>query len=319
MKKIIGLLALVLLMGCDDGDMTFNTFDFSSVQPQSCGTESNIIFKFNGTEVLVLDLAPANFINVATGIEGRIVTIGGSNRIVYRNYSGVVGATTICSTIPPASPTVREEWQGVDGSRVKIITTEVRNDVGVLTGYTHQITLLEVRFKRGEEEITINDNLFGSYNTPLGYVFNFGLEVDGIDQIGIEDCNNLVYKKNNAEALILNLPANSYPQTEGTTEITITPNNSPLFFRVYTGSISNSVLCDPLPPITPVLKEGWAATEGKIKINTILVDGVLKYKIYFSDIIFTNSDNSGEGFSIGEANSDGTPNDYLFGTYTPSP
>ncbi|RZJ75171.1 MAG: hypothetical protein EOO45_06420 [Flavobacterium sp.] len=322
MKKIFGLLALVLLMGCDDGDMTFNTFDFTNAAVQSCDVESNIIYKANGTEVLLLDLAPSNFINVVTGTEGRIVTIGGANSVVYRNYSGNVttGPTgTLCNAIPPASPTVREEWQGVDGGRIKIVTSQVRSDQGVLTGYTHQITLMEVRFRKGDEEITISDNLFGSYSTPLGYIFNFGQEIDGIDQIAIEDCNDLVYKKNNAEALILNLPASAYPQTEGSTEITIEPGNFFLFFRVYTGSISNSVLCDPLPPITPVLKEGWLATEGKIKINAIVTDGVLRYKIYFADVIFTNSDNSGEGFNVGMANDDGTPNDYLFGTYTPSP
>ena len=139
MKKFLGLVALLLIMGCDDGDMSFDTFDFTDAVAQKC-TDGNILYKINGSEVLILDIDPSNFIN-AEDLQGKIIPIGTTNKVTYRNYSGTVTNSSgiICTDVPPATPTVIEEWIAVGGS-IKIITSKLLDNEGNINGYAHQIT-----------------------------------------------------------------------------------------------------------------------------------------------------------------------------------
>ena len=88
MKRIIGLVALVLLLnGCDDGELTVQTIDFSTVAAVKCNL-NDIIYKLNGSEILALEVPASEnaFINEPT-ISGtpRVVNLTATNRVVYRS------------------------------------------------------------------------------------------------------------------------------------------------------------------------------------------------------------------------------------------
>ena len=58
MKKFLGILVcLLMLNGCDDGDLTIETINFEDVQASSCG---ETIYKLNGNEALYMKI-PASF------------------------------------------------------------------------------------------------------------------------------------------------------------------------------------------------------------------------------------------------------------------
>lgn len=315
MKKIFFLLAVVLCVSCDDGDMTLKTFNFNqNAAPERCG-ENNVLFKINGTEVLLLDIDQSNFQNIVN-TTGKIVAVDANTKLIYRNYSGTINATVLCAEIPPASPVVNEEWNAEAGGQIKIITTESKNESGIVTGYNHQITLINIKFTKGDEEIIITDNLFGTYTTPVGYSFDFR---DAEDNARVEKCDdkNLFYKVTAQESLLIEF--DTIPFSEAVTTKTITLENNPgkrVYFNVYSGNVSNTSICAAVPPITPVVTARWTATSGNLKIVTsVQNDTVYSHKFYLSDVKFTRQDNTNQSFTVGQLN--GQPEDYLIGTYTP--
>lgn len=173
MKKVFGLLlGVFLLTGCDDGDLVLESFNFNNAPIQKC-SDKTLLFKTSGEELLLLDIPASNFPNEVTPVdEPRIVTISGSNKVLYRKYSGNVSNTSICSVIPPASPTVLSEWTASGGGTIQIVTTEkttidpVTNE-SVLTGYNHQIKFLNIQFVSTDNIFVYEEYLFGTYTTNL--------------------------------------------------------------------------------------------------------------------------------------------------------
>lgn len=330
MKKIFFLITiLIAVTACDDGDMTFKTFNFGDTAPVRCG-ESSILYKPQGTEVLILDIPPTNFANVPSDtvtIDGeiqyqpRIINVGGGNgRIIYRNYDAPVSgaANLFCTDIPSASPSVIEEWQG-DGT-IGIATAPVfSTETQRITGYRHTITLIDVSFNKDGETVRIIDNSFGSVSTPLGYTFNFGNEQDEAP-IGVYECENgLVFNRSGSEALVLNFEPENFPAQESVFTIDLEDNiDNTVRFYVYSGTITNTTICSNEQVITPTLTAIWRATEGTVEI-TAIADGNsttgYRYQIRFYDIAFSNSSSQGEVIS-GISNT--TEGDYYyFGEYIP--
>ncbi|MES2487163.1 MAG: hypothetical protein V4581_14600 [Bacteroidota bacterium] len=280
MKKIFGLAAaLVLLAGCDDGEMTFNTFDFTDADVVLCNTDSNIRFKINdnGTEVLILDIDIASvLVNAETPVDvPREVNVSGTN-LIYRNYDGNVSTTTLCSTIPPVSPSVIDEWLG-DGV-LQIITRKVYDpdDITHLTGYSHQITLKNVTFTKvgSNEQVVITDNNYGVILRNLNFEFDFETTVSPLAEL--TPCNNNAtgpfYRLNGTEALVLSLDPAIINSTDTTIPILIdlsdSQDDNDLVLRVYSSSVFDTNICSVNPPITPTEKERWEAYDGQIKIVT---------------------------------------------------
>lgn len=173
MKKVFGLLlGVFLLTGCDDGDLVLESFNFNNAPIQKC-SDKTLLFKTSGEELLLLDIPASNFPNEVTPVdEPRIVTISGTNKVLYRKYSGNVSNTSICSVIPPASPSVASEWTASGGGTIQIITTEkttidpVTNEP-VLTGYNHQIKFINIQFVSTDNTFVFEEYLFGTYTTNL--------------------------------------------------------------------------------------------------------------------------------------------------------
>nr|WP_294936949.1 hypothetical protein [uncultured Flavobacterium sp.] len=173
MKKLFGLLICVLLLaGCDDGDIVLQSFNFDSAAIQKC-SDKDLLFKINGEELLLVDIPASNFPNEITPVGSpRIVTISATNRVLYRKYNGTVGNTTICSDIPPASPTVLNEWNAASGGTIQITTTAITTidpitSVETTTGYNHQIKFVNIQFVGSEDSFVFEEYLFGTYTVNL--------------------------------------------------------------------------------------------------------------------------------------------------------
>jgi hypothetical protein len=331
MKKIFGLIAaLILVMGCDDGEMSFNTFDFSNGTTSTCA-DSDIYYKINGTEVLIINLAGDPLINVATPHDPltdadipRQITIGSTNTITYRNYDGTPTANSMCSFPAPASPGVLEEWSGV--GTIEVITDVVRNSTGQITGFSNKITLRDISFTKDGETTRIVDNEFGSIIVPIGFTFNFGVVEEGEDPVAQtcdDDENDLIFKRNGREALLLDLDlARFSDNVAGTTEtINISDlTDEGVVFLVYDGTTTIANICDVISPVSPHISERWAATSGTININTVPAPGsALVHQIRFNNMVFTKvSDLSGQTFTIPDLlNLGAGVTEYYFGVYVP--
>lgn len=173
MKKLFGILVCFLLLtGCDDGDLVLESFDFDTVAIQKCPNK-NLLFKINGDELLLMDI-PASFFppEVTPADQPRIVTISGTNQVLYRKYSGTASNNTICSEIPPANPTVNAQWTAANGGTIQITTTErtttdpVTNET-TLVGHNHQIKFTNIQFVGENDTFVFEEYLFGTYTTNL--------------------------------------------------------------------------------------------------------------------------------------------------------
>lgn len=168
MKKLFVLVASVfMLQACDDGDITLESFNFDTVGIQKC-TNNNLIFKINGDELLLLNIPAASFANEETPDGSpRVVNVNASNQIIYRIYTGNINSNSICSTIPPASPTVQNEWNATGGT-IEIVTDALYAIDGVtITGYTHNIKFKNVNFSGSSNSFSFIEYTFGNYETSL--------------------------------------------------------------------------------------------------------------------------------------------------------
>ena len=155
----------LMLQSCDDGDITLQSFDFSSQSVQEC-TDNNLIFKTKNDELLLIDISEENFPPEETPEgEPRVVTVSSVNQIIYRKYSANVTSTSICSDIPPAAPVVTKEWIATGGT-ILIETNIVYETDGVtINSYTHNIKFVNVNFASPEESFSFEEYLFGDYTT----------------------------------------------------------------------------------------------------------------------------------------------------------
>lgn len=168
MKKIVGLLFLALsLHSCDDGEVTLQSFAFESQSIQKC-PDNNLIFKIKNEELLLINTPESSFENVVTPDgEPRIIALNSSNQIIYRKYSSNLSSTTICSTIPPSSPVVNQEWLATGGNLIIETDERFAADGITLIGYTHNITFQNVSFSNSTNTFSFTTYLFGDYETSL--------------------------------------------------------------------------------------------------------------------------------------------------------
>lgn len=319
MKKIFGLLALFLILSsCDDGDMTFQSFNFDG-DPVACSTTDNVYLKINGNEVLLLDLSSHPLTNVPslTDTNGDPVpetftlSLG---TIKYRNYqnnssSTSVPANSVCTNIDNADISVLEEWQG-SGS-ISVITTKLETDANEPQQYVHSITLVDVSFTKGDETIRIENNFFGEIdsNTDINFAFN--------DAAGdILDCTDNLYKLSGSESLQLFFASGVINNTVDTTDVPLNSSNF-LVYKDFTSTVSVTSICGNNPPASPTVEKNWQTeTEGTVRIVTTAetVGGVTVYNhdIYLVDVRFYNMFSAGEYFIPTATETDGS---YYVGTY----
>lgn len=297
MKKIfLALIAMALLSGCDDGDMTFKTFNFSGGNvPSFCPADRGTIFIVNQSEVLLLKLQPSLLLNVPSPSVNNVytptvvdVSPGSQNKMYYRTYSGTPNTSTFCSS--SGTPNIVEEWAG--NGTIEITTIEKRED-GVLTGYQRQITIRSATFSNGDQEVTITGTNLGAYTENLNYNFNFPAEV-----VSICRDNKLAYKTNNDQSLELYLENSDY--LTGTTALPdINLNDDELdqedennlYFKKFNTAVTTNNLCENDTSGT-VQTQWWRAISGTVKIvpTTDTEDSTrTNYRIQLYNVVFQNT------------------------------
>jgi PBP1b-binding outer membrane lipoprotein LpoB len=282
MKRVFSLLVLVLLLnGCDDGNLTLETIDFEDAQTQTC-TNNDIIYKLKESEALLLEIPKTSFVNNPT-IPGTPTVINIDNstyRVVYRFYNGKVTTDNICNTIPPATPYVNDQWVATSG-KIEITTTTITQAGSiagstVITGYNHHIVFKDITFDKGNGEQRYDTFDFGDYTTTSS-TLPFGFDKN------VEQCSSApkdVYNYIGSEALTLeNLDTDLIANVE-------TPVNTPrtaligavknkLTYRLYNGLLTPSYFCNLIPPATPTIDQEWngqngvANESGIIEVTTI--------------------------------------------------
>lgn len=317
MKKLLAILSVILFISCDDGDMTFKSFDFGDATLQYCSL-NDLIYKYNGTEMLILDIPSSYFANVE-GIE--TVVIGNNNKVIYRNYNGTANSSVICSDIPPSSPIVIEEWNASSGGTLTIQTEKLEDN-----SFQHIITIDYLEFVNGEQSTVIESESFGTYTTEQSYQFEFIVDSNDneIDVLHCDGDAGLIFKYNAYyEALKLDLTPevkNILFVDEVTTgdeyRVYEFDEDNRVIFDIYSGSLSSNVICSNVPPVNPVTLERWNGDGGEIRVRTSIseVDGSYEHYITLIGVTFINSGNTEETFEI----QDYYPEDeteYPFGVY----
>ncbi len=170
MKRFIFLwVVLFAVSACDDGNFKVTNFNFDTATIQNC---NGVLYKINKNEMLLLDIPATTFVNTPT-TEPILLNVNATNRLIYRQYNTTVTSDSFCTTIPPASLSVSEEWsvkEGVEKSTglIQIITTEIKDaTTEVVTGYNHEIRLLNVAFTNANSQFVFENYLFGNYKTGL--------------------------------------------------------------------------------------------------------------------------------------------------------
>lgn len=167
MKKNFTLLLFACLLSCDDGDLAIETVDFDSITTvQTCGTvsatASNLLFKINGSEALILEL-PAGLLK--NEISAGVITsvISSTTTLTYRIFNDDVSQAYFCNTIPPTSPTVSEEVTAEEGS-IFVTTTSTDDET-----FTHLIELSGISFitADGSRITDLQIDAFGTVTTAL--------------------------------------------------------------------------------------------------------------------------------------------------------
>ena len=166
MKKYLLIGCSLLIFGCNDGDLQIETVDFDSIDTvQNCDTvsttTSNVLFKINGDEALIVTLPSGLLQNTVTTTDLESA-VPGSSQVSYRIFSDNVTSAYFCDSPPPLTPTVKEEIEAEGGSI--FITTTTEDSVT----FTHTIRLSGITF--------LNEN--GSRITDL-QVSEFGTVITG--------------------------------------------------------------------------------------------------------------------------------------------
>lgn len=337
MKKIFSLIAvLVLLSSCDDGDMTFKTFDFSTATARRCTDveDGELFYKINGTEALIIQLADGQLINSPNIISGvntaREITISGNNKITYVNYPTGTAPTesTMCTRIDNGTAGSDEQWIGTGVITVLTTATVVE---GKITGYIHVVTLKNITFTKGSESITINNNNFGTITIPNPFTFNFSSDSSDPDATPvIEGCtnNDYLFTIASANLLLLDLSDLDAALEPGVIErpLVLTGNNPDrLYFTVYDGTVLTSRICDGGAVTSPnpisnlrwsVIAPSGSATPSIKIVTEVEVGSTYKSTVYLKNIVFANINKPTETFNLNDvAASTITTDGYLFGAY----
>jgi hypothetical protein len=133
------------------------------VDKSACGTK---VYDFSGGEVFTLDVADydALFANEPTTTP-RIRYISATNKLSYRLYSGTITDAYFCAATIPATPTLTQQWNAIDGildtsGIIEVSTTSLGSE------FLHTIRLKKVTLKRGNSEFSLGDDyLFGTLIT----------------------------------------------------------------------------------------------------------------------------------------------------------
>lgn len=277
MKKIASILLFAFLLnGCDDGDLSVDIINFQDTTTFNCPTDETItntlLFKLKEKESLLM-YVPKNIFAGQPNTVPQFYDIDlTTKRVIYRAYNGKIEQNDICAVIPPATPTVIEEWIATSGL-ISVLTTPdiVPNETNNSTrikAYNYNIIFRNITFDKPSGPQTYESFSFGTYTVPVSpatlatpflaanagqcseskrvYNFNTGtsesITIDNIDP-----------------TLIVNVV--TAPDAPRTGLINDTTNK--VIYRTYKGGVlTPDYFCNAIPPANPSIVDTWAGVNG---------------------------------------------------------
>lgn len=134
MKKQLYLIFPIVLLGCDDGDIITNDFEFEDAVIEACSstsvnsTDNNYVFYKNENtnfESLALQIQTSDAILITPGEYTGYSISNGSNSFEYRKFNAAPGPDYYCNFIPPSSPIVTDVYRAFAGE--VSVNTETRS------------------------------------------------------------------------------------------------------------------------------------------------------------------------------------------------
>lgn len=321
MKRILGaVLLLFFINACDDGDLKVDIIDFSSVNAQKCA-DKNVVYKFKENEMLLLEISAATAYENKETLANvpREFVINASNKVTYRQYNGTVSASTICGSVPDATPIVIEEWRATSGI-IQITTTAIKTVLSGngtrITGFKHTINFKNITFQKPNGEQFYASYPFGDYTTAATELpFTFDEQLDKSTCVN----DNRIFNFLGGATFILDVSSTNFA-TLFPTVVTTNPRSVPinatnkLSYRLYSGIITNGYFCATVQPATPLISQQWDAvqssadTNGIIEVTTTqLPVGTLQHTVRLKKVTLKRENST---FDLGD--------DYLLGSFVPN-
>ncbi len=263
----------MLLMACDDGNVTVQNINFDSVTAHNC---NDLVYKLNSNEAFIIEITEnaLAFTNEPTvSNTPKTYQISSANHVVYRFYNGTVATANICSTISPATPSVSEEWIATSGT-IEITTTANKSTNSAtngtrITGFNHYIVLRNITFSKPVGEQRYETFVFGNYTTTPTNAMPLGFTTSSF----LTKCtsSNVLSNRSGSEALTLDIDPSLIVGT-------ITPVGSPrkgllsstsniLTYRLFESIISQPAICS---GTLPTILEEWNAVDGVMDVSGIV-------------------------------------------------
>ena len=117
--------------------------------------------------------------------------------------------------------------------------------------------------------------------------------VQSCDTVSVST-ENVLFKINGDEALIVTLPSGLLKNEVSTTELTsAVPGSSQISYRIFSETVTSTYFCDSPPPLTPTVLEEIEAEGGSIIITTTTEDSItFTHTIQLNGITFLNENGS---------------------------
>ena len=160
------------------GPQVYETFPFGNyaktVSPLAFGFNEEVdksacstkIYDFSGGEVFTLDVADyaTLFANEVTTTP-RTAIISSTNKLSYRLYSSTITDAYFCAATIPATPTLTQQWNAIDGIEATSGIIEVSTTT-LGAAFQHTIRLKKVTLKKENSSFSLGDDyLFGTLIT----------------------------------------------------------------------------------------------------------------------------------------------------------
>lgn len=118
----------------------------------------NVLIGKTSTEIIQIQL-PEDFV-FPTSSQVQTITLNETNLLSYLIYKEPFTTDSACEL--PNRP-IKETWEVTNGS-LQIETTAVTNGSGTVTGYRHNLKLIQAQFRNDETTFTISDRNLGTYD-----------------------------------------------------------------------------------------------------------------------------------------------------------
>ena len=137
MKNSLFFFLVLLIVSCSDGDLQIEAIDFDDIAVQNCETlsvDTQLLFKIDDNQALILQLEDGLLQNEIS-TDTIISNIDNDSELTYRLFNNTVSSSYFCDDIPPATPSVIEDIEAIEGE-VLIVTTSTD-----LITFNHEILL----------------------------------------------------------------------------------------------------------------------------------------------------------------------------------